>query len=68
MSNKLTRMLGRLADSLSEGEKAEIKENSRQRWTSGYGPREFGMAYIGSSEWRSRKIKCKKFANQRKHH
>lgn len=67
MSNKLTRMQGRLADSLSEGEKAEIKESSRQRWTSGYGPREFGMAYIGSSEWRKKKIKCKKFANQKKH-
>ena len=68
MNNKLTRMLGRLSDSLSEGEKAEIRENSRQRWTSGYGPREFGMAYIGSSKWRSRKIRCKKFAKQKKSH
>ena len=67
--NKLSEMLRRIAERcLSEGEKAEIRENSRQRWTSGYGPREFGMAYIGSSKWRKQKIRCKKFAKQKKSH
>lgn len=46
-------------------EKAKSLETG-YAWTSGFGPKEFGMSYLGSNLRKKNKIKAKRFSKQRK--
>lgn len=61
--SKVAAMLGMAsAGSTSDG----LPSGPKYEWGSGYGPKEFGMSYIGSNLQRKRRIKAKKSAKMQK--